>query len=153
MKNFNDNKHLSTYMRTAVNIAQDSHCQRLQVGCVFIKNNNIIGHGCNGTLPGRDNWCEIDENTTKPEVLHAEACAIGKMASLGINTSGSKVFVTTLPCQPCATLLATARVKSVYYLTEYRDNKGLDILKTCGIEVFKMSYDESSQQYNIIQEL
>ena len=153
MKDFNDNKHLSTYMLTAVNIAQDSHCQRLAVGCVFVKHNNIIGHGCNGTLPGRDNCCETDENTTKPEVLHAEACAIGKMSSLGISTQGSKVFVTTLPCQPCATLLATARVESVYYLNEYRDNKGLDILKSCGINVYKMSQDDITQKFYVQQKL
>lgn len=144
LENISEIKHKHTYMQTAVNIAQDSHCERLKVGCVVVKLNNIIAHGCNGSLPGRDNCCEIN-NVTKPEVMHAEVCAIAKMTALGINSSNASVFVTTLPCPVCATLLCTSQIKEVYYLNEYRDNSGIEIFKSQRVSLHQMSVDETGK--------
>lgn len=46
------------YMDVAARTAQLSRAQRLQVGCVIVKNDNIISFGWNGTPAGWDNECE-----------------------------------------------------------------------------------------------
>jgi dCMP deaminase len=46
------------YMQIAEQTAQLSRARRLQVGCVIVKNDNIISFGWNGTPPGWDNDCE-----------------------------------------------------------------------------------------------
>ena len=48
-----------------MNIAEEfsklSSAKRLQVGCVIVKNDSIIGVGYNGTPTGWDNNCEYEE--------------------------------------------------------------------------------------------
>lgn len=135
-------KHANTYMNIANFLAGDSHCERLKVGCVIVKDNNIIASACNGTLENRDNCCEITPDLTKPETIHAEAAAIAKLAGSSQSAKNSTLFVTTLPCESCATLIATAQISHVYYLHEYRSLGGLDILKGAHIQVTKIAITE-----------
>ena len=56
-----------------------SKAQRLQVGCIIVKDNQIISDGFNGTPSGFNNVCEdnrLGNLVTKPEVLHAESNAL-----------------------------------------------------------------------------
>lgn len=135
-------KHVQTYMKIAQLLAQDSHCERLKVGCVIVKDNNIIASACNGTLENRDNCCEISPDLSKPETLHAEAAAIAKLAGSSQSAKKSTLFVTTLPCEACATLIATAKISHVYYLNEYRSLGGIEILESARITVTKIAITE-----------
>jgi dCMP deaminase len=49
------------YMDIADRCARQSRAQRLQVGAVIVKNDNIISFGWNGTPSGWDNECEVKE--------------------------------------------------------------------------------------------
>ena len=61
------------YLRMARVWAENSYCQRRQVGALVVKNKMIISDGYNGTPSGFENICEDQDGITKPYVLHAEA--------------------------------------------------------------------------------
>lgn len=129
------------YINNAKVLADDSHCERLKVGCVIVLNDNIIASACNGTLPNRSNCCEIN-NVTLPEVVHAEAGAIAKLARSTQSSQGAAAFVTTCPCEGCATLIVTAGITEVYFIDFYRSTAGYNILKEAGVYVEQLNVEE-----------
>ena len=50
-------KFIDAHMQAAEVYAKLSSAKRLQVGCVIVKENTIIGIGYNGTPSGWDNTC------------------------------------------------------------------------------------------------
>jgi dCMP deaminase len=100
---------------------------------------------------GWDNTCEdvveIHEDggiitKTKPEVIHAEANAIAKLAKGNESGDGSTMFLTHAPCIDCAKQVYTAGIKKVYYRNSYRDTQGVDFLEKCRVEVIRISPGE-----------
>ena len=124
------------YMRIAEAVALSSHCKRSKVGCIIVKNDNIIGIGYNGTPSGFDNDCECN-NVTKQEVLHAESNAIAKCAKSTISSVGSSMYCTLMPCYSCAKLIIQSGIKKLIYKEEYRDDSGIKLLTKANIEVLK----------------
>ena len=147
-------KFLNAHMKAAEVYSQLSSARRLQVGCVVVKDNTIIGIGYNGMPSGWDNDCEkrsytnidpkwqyLDEDgstyslVTRPEVLHAESNSLAKIARSTNSSDGASLFVTHAPCLDCAKMMYQAGIHSVYYRNSYRDTSGVDFLKKCNIEV------------------
>lgn len=155
------------YMQTAKTFAELSHARRLHVGAIVVKNDRIISIGYNGMPAGWDNDCEYkdydlardfngnyfpysekeypleDEHgryrlKTRPEVLHAEANAITKLAKSLESGADSDIFITHAPCLDCAKLVYQAGIKRVYFGQAYRDNAGIEFLKKCNIPVEKI---------------
>ena len=133
-------------MKAAEVYSQLSSAVRLQVGCVVVKDNTIIGIGYNGMPSGWDNNCEdeiiIEEDEkfikglkTKPEVLHAETNALAKIARSTNSSDGASMFITHAPCLDCAKLVYQSGIKSVYYRNSYKNTDGLDFLIKCNVEV------------------
>ncbi|HIB83847.1 MAG TPA: dCMP deaminase family protein, partial [Chromatiaceae bacterium] len=115
-----------------------SKAERKKVGCLIVKDTQIISEGYNGTPKGFDNDCEyydyLDEIHTKPEVLHAESNAITKLAS------DSTLYVTLAPCFECSKLIIQAGIKRVVFLEMYWDaDKGLALLKKAGLEAGQLT--------------
>ena len=79
------------YLKMARIWAQNSYCQRRQVGALVVKDGMIISDGYNGTPSGFENICEDENNVTKPYVLHAEANAITKLARSNNNSEGATI--------------------------------------------------------------
>ena len=75
---------------------------------------------------------------TKPEVLHAEANAITKVAKTTNSSDGSTLYVTLSPCIECAKLIIQAGIKRVVYNDIYRNTDGLELLKIAGIELVQI---------------
>ena len=123
------------YLRMARIWAENSYCQRRQVGALIVKNNAIISDGYNGTPSGFPNLCEDENNVTFPYVLHAEANAISKLARSNNNSEGATLYVTASPCLECAKLIIQAGIKRVVYGEPYRIEDGLELLKKAGISV------------------
>ena len=123
------------YLRMARIWAENSYCQRRQVGALVVKNQMIISDGYNGTPSGFENICEDDAGVTKPYVLHAEANAITKLARSGNNSEDSTLYVTASPCIECAKLIIQAGIRRVVYGEKYRLTDGIDLLERAGIEV------------------
>jgi dCMP deaminase len=130
------------YLQMAKIWAQNSYCQRRQVGALVVKEGMIISDGYNGTPSGFENVCEDDNNVTKPYVLHAEANAITKLARSSNNSDGATIYITASPCIECAKLIIQAGIKRVVYGEQYRLTDGIDLLKRAGIETIYMNPDE-----------
>lgn len=126
------------YINIARAISQASYAERLKVGAIIVKNNNIIAYGYNGMPHGFDNKCEIMEKglwATKPEVLHAESNAITKCAKSTNSSEGATLYSTTCPCFECAKLIIQASIIKVVYSDDYRLSEGLDLLIKARIEI------------------
>lgn len=136
------------YMKVAELTAGLSRARRLQVGCVIVKEDNIISFGWNGTPPGWDNNCEdpvhdfnddgkidVVDLKTRPEVIHAEANALIKLAKSSMSSEGSTIFLTHAPCVECAKLIATSRVDKIFYRAQYRNQDGVEFLEKSKISI------------------
>lgn len=83
------------------------------------------------------------KTVTKPEVLHAEANAIAKVARSPESAEGAVLFVTHSPCMDCAKLVFQSGIKQVFYRDNYRSTSGIDFLKQAGVIVNKLdNYSE-----------
>ena len=150
-------------MRAASVYAELSTAKRLQVGCVIVKDNTIIGIGYNGMPSGWNNMCEEVEYVlkeecqatdefmmkngytetahgwsrlkSKPEVLHAESNAIAKVSRSTNSSEGAAIFITHAPCLECAKMIYQAGIKEVYFKETYRSEAGINFLKQCEIKV------------------
>ena len=123
------------YLAMARIWAQNSYCNRRQVGAIIVKNKMIISDGYNGTPSGFENECEDCNNKTKPYVLHAEANAITKVARSNNSSDGSTLYVTASPCIECSKLIIQAGIKRVVFSEKYHNTDGLDLLTRADIEV------------------
>lgn len=103
------------YLRMAAIWAENSYCTRRKVGALIVKDKMIISDGYNGTPAGFENVCELEDGTTKPYVLHAEANAITKIAHSGNSSEGATIYVTTSPCIECAKLIIQSGIKRVVF--------------------------------------
>jgi dCMP deaminase len=139
-------KFINAYMDVAQRFSELSTAKRLQVGAIVVKDDRIISIGYNGMPSGWTNDCEnyiqLSDDTittkTKPEVIHAEANAIAKLAKSSESGDGSMMFLTHAPCIDCAKQIYTAGIKKVYYRNSYRDSMGIDFLEKCSVEVEKI---------------
>ena len=134
------------YLRMAQIWAENSYCQRRQVGALVVKDKMIISDGYNGTPSGFENICEDDNAVTKPYVLHAEANAINKLARSNNNSDGSTLYVTASPCIECAKLIIQAGIKRVVYGEQYRLTDGIDLLKRANIELLYLNPNDHEHQ-------
>jgi dCMP deaminase len=131
-------KYIDAHMQVAEVYAKLSIAKRLQVGCVAVKNDTIIGIGYNGMPSGWDNDCEDENFKTRPEVLHAETNCISKIARSTNSSEGAVLFVTHAPCIDCAKIIHQSGINSVYYRNTYRSEDGIKFLERCGINVQKV---------------
>lgn len=155
-------------MKAASVYAELSTARRLQVGCVLVKDNTLIGIGYNGMPSGWDNNCEDVEYIlkeecqqsdkfmlsngfretahgwtklhSKPEVLHAETNCLAKVSRSTNSSDGASMFITHAPCLECAKMIYQAGIKEVYYKHNYRSESGINFLKKCNIEI--VQYNE-----------
>jgi dCMP deaminase len=145
-------KFIDAYMDVAKRFAKLSSAKRLQVGAIVVKDDRIISIGYNGMPAGWTNECEdyiqLSDDTiitkTKPEVVHAEANAIAKLAKGNESGDGSTMFLTHAPCMDCAKQIYTAGINKVYYNQSYRDTLGIDFLKKCNIKVEQCTDGENT---------
>lgn len=141
-------KFLTAHMKVAEVYSNLSSAKRLKVGAIVVKDNRVISIGYNGTPAGWDNNCEeIITPTlpylqgegptlkTKPEVIHAEANAIAKLARSNDSGLDSAMFITHAPCMECAKLIYSAGISHVYYRHTYRNEDGVSFLQQCNILV------------------
>lgn len=100
-----------------------------KVGSVFVdENNHQISMGYNGFVAGIDEskipWTkDLDQgliNTKYGYVVHAEANAI---LHTNKNLEQARCYVTLFPCNECAKLIASKRVKEVIYLSDKHQDK------------------------------
>jgi dCMP deaminase len=131
-----DQKSLDTaYIKMSRIWGDLSRCSRKKVGCLIVKDNQILSDGFNGTPSGMDNACENEAGETQWYVIHAEANAICKLAAKGGNASGATAYLTLSPCRECSKLMLQAGIRRVVYQTPHSDYSGVELLSAHGVEV------------------
>ena len=130
----------NVHMRVAEVYSEVSSARRLQVGCVIVKNNTIIGIGYNGMPSGWSNMCERPSGSTgalrtKDEVIHAEMNCLAKLAASNESGKGAELYITHAPCMECSKMIYASGISKVYYRTEFRDVSGVIFLRQCGLEI------------------
>ena len=132
----------SVYMDFAKAIAKRSSCKRLDVGSVVTTTDfrKVLAVGYNGNAAGLTNGCDRDE-PGNCGCLHSE-----ENAAINCDSPRSVekyVFVTHLPCMACTKrLINIGNVKKVFYDQDYRIRDSVTVLKTAGIELYKIDGKE-----------
>lgn len=126
------------YMDVAIRASELSHAVRTKVGSVLVKDDNILAFGWNGMPAGFDNCCEVDPDTTKDEVIHAEMNVFAKVARSTGNALDGTLYVTLSPCFECCKLIIQAGITRVVYLEKYRNVLPIEFIKDAGIEVVQL---------------
>lgn len=98
-----------------------SPCERLQVGCLLVKDNRIISQGYNGFLPGCPHNSIIRDNHEQATV-HAEQNAIADCAKRGVQCLDSTAYITHYPCIICCRLLIASGIKEIKYIENYKND-------------------------------
>lgn len=101
--------------------AERSPCNRLQVGCILVKDNRIISQGYNGFISGHPHNSVII-NDHEIATIHAEQNAIIDCAKRGVRCEGSTAYITHFPCINCLKFLVQAGVVKIYYINDYKND-------------------------------
>ncbi|MCB7093899.1 cytidine deaminase [Enterocloster sp. 210928-DFI.2.20] len=138
------------YMKQAFKEAEKSKCPRTKVGCILIKDSNILAVAHNSEVLDLDrcskNGCIRIANGVPSGLnveicrgIHAEQKLIITCSLCGINPSGGTVYITHSPCYICAKMLLEAGIVELYYSIDYSDIG------------FKCLFDENGLKYNKLE--
>lgn len=110
------------YYKQIVTItASRSSCERLNVGCLFIKENRIIAQGYNGYIA----CCEhkmIMKDGHNIATIHAEQNTITDCAKRGTSSNGCTAYVTHYPCYNCMKLMVSCGICEIKYINNYKND-------------------------------
>jgi dCMP deaminase len=110
------------YFKEIVSVtAKRSCCERLQVGCIIVKDNRIIAQGYNGFLPGFPHESILRDNHEQATV-HAEQNAITDCAKRGVSCDGGTAYITHFPCINCMKILCASGIQNIYYIHDYNND-------------------------------
>ena len=136
-------------------ISKRATCGRGRSGCVIAKANRLLVSGYVGSPTGLPHCDDIghqmkkmlheDGNTSEHCVrtVHAEINAIAQCARQGKSCDGGIMYVTYVPCEPCAKLMLQSGIKKVY-ANQIRYEEGYNVLKQAKVEVLNWSEQEFS---------
>jgi dCMP deaminase len=126
------------YFKDLVNLtATRSSCERLNVGCIFVKENRIIAQGYNGYIAGCEHKMVMRDNHNIA-TIHAEQNTITDCAKRGVSSDGCMAYITHYPCYNCMKLMVSCGINSIKYINDYKNDelvcklaneKNIEILK------------------------
>jgi len=123
-------------------VAKRATCDRAQVGCVLVREKQLLTTGYKGAcsgLPSCDEVGHLMHNGRCVRTLHAEQNAIIQAALHGVSTQGCTAYVTHYPCILCAKMLINAGVQRVVYVVEYVPLDGAMFFEAAGIVVERLN--------------
>jgi dCMP deaminase len=111
------------YFKEIVQVtAKRSSCERLNVGCILVRDNRIIAQGYNGFLPGCEHKSIVRDGHEQATV-HAEQNALCDCAKRGVSCNNSIAYVTHYPCIICTRLLLASGIRSIKYMYDYKNDE------------------------------
>lgn len=139
----------SIYMNEAYEQAKKSDCSRAKVGCVIVRDNEVIAQGYNNPTGGVKTCAEVGCIRDELKIPHgqrrevcraicAEQLAISEAARNGVSLDGAVAYVTTFPCFICSKLLVSSGISKIVYDKDYPDEMSKKFLEEVGIEVKKI---------------
>lgn len=128
------NPRIKVFAKFAKDLAALSKCEERQVAAIITDRSmsQIYSIGLNGGPKGLiDCMCRLG---TKYGCIHAEINALIKCRS---DAPDKVMFVTLSPCVSCAAAIINAPggFSTVYYLEQWKDTTGIELLKSAGINV------------------
>lgn len=115
-----------------------SPCNRLQVGCVLVKDNRIISQGYNGFLPGCPHESILRDNHEQA-TIHAEQNALSDCAKRGVSCNGCDAYITHYPCIICMRLLCASGIRTIYYIHDYKNDELCTLFsKIANVAIYKI---------------
>ena len=128
------------FLQLATVVATRSTCNRKQVGCVLVRDNNILATGYAGSVRGMPHCtevgCEIGpDGTSCVRTVHAEANAIAQAAKHGVRINGATAYVTMSPCYNCFKALVNAGIVRIVYDEAYRIPLDPEMVRGCGVSL------------------
>lgn len=123
------------FKKFVMDLATLSHCEDRQVAAIITDDalTQIYSIGINGGPKGL-NQC-MCHTEGKYGCIHAEINALIKCTTTDPDKA---MFVTLSPCKQCAAAIINAGIKTVYYVYEWKDNTGINILKQANIKVLQI---------------
>lgn len=126
------------FTKIAMVTSERSACERLQVGCVLVKDNRIVSQGYNGFLPG----CPHDSivrNGHEQATVHAEQNAIADCAKRGAACQGTTAYITHYPCIICTRMLLASGISEIKYIHDYKNDELVSqFCKQCDVKIYKI---------------
>lgn len=117
-------------------------CDRLLVGSVIVKGNNILSTGYNGSPKGEEHCIDVGCQMKKGScirTIHAEMNAIMNSLQNGVDLEGSTLYVTHYPCYICAKHIVQVGIIRVVYIEDYRNGEETEeLFKKQGVELYKI---------------
>lgn len=111
------------YFKDLVNLtATRSSCKRLNVGCIFVKENRIIAQGYNGYIAGCEHKMVMRDNHNIA-TIHAEQNTITDCAKRGVSSDGCTAYITHYPCYNCMKLMVSCGINSIKYINDYKNDE------------------------------
>ena len=118
--------------------SERSPCNRLQVGCLLIKDNRIISQGYNGFLPNCPHNSIIRDDHEQA-TLHAEQNALMDCAKRGVSCKGCTAYITHFPCIICCRLLLAGGISEIKYIEDYKNDSLVNILSNqCNVKIIQL---------------
>lgn len=139
---------LAHYCRLTLEVASMSTCLRRAVGCIIVKDKQVVSTGFNGAPSGVPH-CEKcpREGLPSGEKLelcigaHAEQNAIAQAAKHGISVNGATAYVNVQPCSHCIKTLINAGIRKVIYMDGYPDEMTHDLAAKASVHLMKVTPD------------
>jgi dCMP deaminase len=125
------------FMIIAKIVSVRSTCNSRPVGCVLVRDRQILSTGYNGSVPGAPHCIDQKDDQGNPFCFrrsqnvpdhkkqefcvgtHAEKNAVAQAAKEGISVKNSTLYVTVSPCFDCMKMLASAQIRHVYFELPY----------------------------------
>ena len=122
------------FMQIAEIVATRSTCDRAEVGCLIVNDDNrIVSSGYNGSVSGNPHCDDVGHTMRDGHciaTIHAEINALVYCAKEGISVKDCTVYITHFPCLNCTKALIQSGIKKIYYKNDYRiDDYAAELLK------------------------
>lgn len=118
------------FARFVEDLATLSKCEDRHIAAIIAdaEATQVFSIGLNGgPKGGLDCLCRLGGKYT---CAHAEVQALVKCF---LDCTGALMICSLSPCVTCATLIINSGIKAVYYLAEYHDKSGIEMLQHAGV--------------------
>lgn len=131
------------FMDIAEIVATRSTCNRAEIGCLIVNDDNrIVSSGYNGSISGNPHCDDVGHTMRDGHciaTIHAEINALIYCAREGISVKDCVAYITHFPCLNCTKALIQAGIKKIYYKNDYRiDDYATELLNKNNISIEKI---------------
>ncbi|MHB1330578.1 MAG: deoxycytidylate deaminase, partial [Minisyncoccota bacterium] len=135
------------FIAEAVSCSERSPDWWRNVGAVMVSaNGNKIAVACNTHMPNEyDTYIFGDPSLNRDAgqvgkscAIHAEASVITLCAKHGHALKGSKIYVSTFPCEGCARLIVSSGITEVYFSHGYSSLNAQEVLRANGVRMIHL---------------